>query len=182
MRRDSIIEDSHFDDYNLGYMTIKNEVRIDNRDRTIYKDVFVMNDGFHMSIDALPAFISLGKRTQLMLMFILKTLKYGSNVIHINRKEAIKFLSDDKHTSNKYEISTALSELTDKGFIEKLDTNYYEVIVSTLYKGNLDKMRKEIELQRERLAKGNVEDDIESYTEIDKKRTLRINLNKENED
>lgn len=102
-----------------------------------------LSNNVKINIDYLPKVFSLSSAGQKVLYYIISSLRYNTNVITINRKDALKVIGDNNHST----VTRGLKDLIDSGLIKKYDKNdknTFIVPMDFLVRGNVDTMMREV--------------------------------------
>lgn len=161
------------DDYNIVKEDFKNK---DKNGKHFDTECWYLRNNVKINIDSFPLIIAAGIPAQKVLYYILAHLKYGTNIISINRKELLNFI-DSKDPGL---ITKGLNRLIELGLIVPLKENSkndYYIPLNNMARGNVNAMINKIEeerRERERIEREN--SSIKSYREIIDKRKFKIKL------
>ena len=127
---------------------------------------YYLHNNVKINIDAFPLIIEAGVPGQKVLYYIISHLKFNTNVITINRKEALTFLG----SKDPALITEGLKRLIKLGIIVPIKENSkndYYVPLNNIVRGNINTMLtklKEEQEEQERIEREKAS--IKSYTEI----------------
>ena len=164
------------DDYNIIDDMFKNK---DVNGKPFNTKSYYLHNNVKINLDAFPLIIEAGVPGQKVLYYIISHLKFNTNVITINRKEAIAFLG----SKDPALITEGLKRLIKLGIIVPFDEhnkNKYYIPLNNIVRGNVNtmvtKLKEELE-EQERIKKE--EESVKSYTEIVNKHKLKLKLKHE---
>lgn len=165
------------DDYNIIDDMFKNK---DVNGKFFNTNSYYLRNNVKINLDAFPLIIEAGVPGQKVLYYIISHLKFNTNVITINRKEALVFLG----SKDPALITEGLKRLIKLGIIvpiNKNSKNDYYIPLNNIVRGNVNTMLtklKEEQEEEERIKKE--EESIKSYTEIVNKHKLKLKLKHDN--
>lgn len=164
------------DDYNIIDDMFKNK---DVNGKSFNTKSYYLHNNVKINLDAFPLIIEAGVPGQKVLYYIISHLKFNTNVITINRKEALAFLG----SKDPALITEGLKRLIKLGMIVPVDEhnkNKYYIPLNNIVRGNVNTMitkLKEEQEEQERIKKE--EESVKSYTEIVNKHKLKLKLKHE---
>lgn len=164
------------DDYNIINDMFKNK---DVNGKVFNTKSYYLHNNVKINLDAFPLIIEAGVPGQKVLYYIISHLKFNTNVITINRKEALAFLG----SKDPALITEGLKRLIKLGIIvpvsENSKNNYY-IPLNNIVRGNVNTMLnklKEEQEEQERIKKE--KESVKSYTEIINKHKFKLKLKHE---
>ena len=164
------------DDYNIIDDMFKNK---DVNGKVFNTKSYYLHNNVKINLDVFPLIIEAGVPGQKVLYYIISHLKFNTNVITINRKEALAFLG----SKDPALITEGLKRLIKLGIIvpvSKNSKNNYYIPLNNIVRGNVNTMLtklKEEQEEQERIKKE--EESVKSYTEIVNKHKLKLKLKHE---
>ena len=129
----------------------------------------------NINLDAFPLIIEAGIPGQKVLYYIISHLKFNTNVITINRKEALIFLG----SKDPALITEGLKRLIKLGIIVPINENSknsYYIPLNNIVKGNVNTMLTKLKEEQEEERIKKEEESVKSYTEIVNKHKLKLKL------
>lgn len=161
------------DDYNIINDTFKMR---DVNNKSFNTNTWYLHNNVKVNLDAFPLIIEAGVPGQKVLYYILTHLKFNTNVIIINRKEALTFLG----SKDPALISNGIKRLTELGIIVPVSENSkneFYIPLNNIVRGNVNAMiSKSTEEQKEIERIKKEENSAKSYTEIVNKHKLKLKL------
>ena len=164
------------DDYNIINDMFKNK---DVNGKSFNTKSYYLHNNVKINLDAFPLIIEAGVPGQKVLYYIISHLKFNTNVITINRKEALIFLG----SKDPALITEGLKRLIKLGIIvpvEENSKNNYYVPLNNIVRGNVNTMLnklKEEQEEQERIKKE--KESVKSYTEIVNNHKFKLRLKHE---
>lgn len=142
--------------------------------KRFYKTSYYMRHNIKFNEDILPVIFEASVYARRVLCYIIKVTKFGTNIVKINRKNALGYLG----THDYAVISKGLKELLELHIIEKTDNkDEYVIPMNNIIKGRVEVMMQKIEDEkREAEFAARQETTIKNYKELSNKRTLKLKL------
>ena len=137
---------------------------------------YYLHNNIKINLDAFPLIIKAGVPGQKVLYYIMSHMKFNTNNITINRKEALAFLG----SKDPALITIGINRLVELGLIvpiSKNSKNDFYVPLNNIVRGNVNKMITSLqEEQKEQELIEKEQKSIKSYTEIINKHKLKLKL------
>ena len=163
------------DDYNIIDDMFKNK---DVNGKCFNTKSYDLHNNVKINLDAFPLIIEAGVPGQKVLYYIISHLKFNTNVITINRKEALIFLG----SKDPALITEGLKRLIKLGIIVPIDENSknnYYIPLNNIVRGNVNTMLTKLKEEQEEERIKKEEKSVKSYTEIVNKHKLKLKLKHE---
>lgn len=159
------------DDCNIITDTFKMK---DINGKVFNTEIWYLRNNVKINLDIFPLIIEAGVPGQKVLYYIMTHLKYNTNTITINRKEALEFL-DSKDPSL---ITNGIKRLKDLGIIVPMDENSkndFYIPLNNLSRGNINTMITKVEEEeKEKEFAKREQECVKSYTQLSLKRKFKL--------